>query len=51
LDYNECCGPPAVLQWQYPAGGPITGNAPDGGCTLALLGLGLTGLAALRKRQ
>jgi VPDSG-CTERM motif len=25
--------------------------APDGGCTLALLGLGLTGLAALRRRQ
>lgn len=51
LDYNECCGPPADLAWQYPNGQPVTGNVPEVGSTLVLLGLGLTGLTTLRKRQ
>jgi len=49
LDYNECCGPPAVLQWTYPSGAPVTG-APDGGTTLVLLGLAVSGLGALRRQ-
>jgi VPDSG-CTERM motif len=49
VDYTECCGPPAVLQWAYPNGSPV--GAPDGGATLALLGLSVGGLVALRKRQ
>ena len=49
VDYQEVQGPPAVLVMQYPNGEPV-GRVPDGGCTVGLLGLGLTGLAALRKR-
>ena len=50
VDYNECCGAPAYLTWQYPSGAPVTGGAPDGGCTAGLLGLGLAALAAWRRR-
>jgi hypothetical protein len=50
LDYNECCGPPAFLEWAFPNGAPITGNVPDAGTTLGLFGLGLTGLAAFARK-
>ncbi len=51
LDYNECCGAPAYLEWAFPSGAPITGNsAPDGGTTVGLLGLGLAGLGAFARR-
>ena len=47
LNYNECCGPPAVLEWTYASGGPVT-FAPVP-CTMLLMGTGLAGLAAYRK--
>jgi hypothetical protein len=51
LDYNECCGAPAYLEWAFPSGAPITGNnAPDGGTTITLLGLALTGLGTFARR-
>ena len=50
LDYNECCGSPADLEWAYPNGIPVTG-APDGGTTLALMGLSLTGLGIFARRK
>ena len=50
LDYNECCGPPAVLEWAFPSGAPLTGGVPDGGTTLSLLGLSLAGLGAFARR-
>jgi hypothetical protein len=50
LDYNECCGPPAYLEFAYASGAPVTGNVPDTGATMGLFGLGLTGLAAFARR-
>jgi hypothetical protein len=50
LDYNECCGPPAYLEWAFPTGGAITGGVPDAGTTIGLLGMSLTGLAAFARR-
>jgi hypothetical protein len=47
LDYNECCGPPAVLSWTFPNGGPV--GAPDGGATCLLLSLAGVGLALVRR--
>jgi hypothetical protein len=49
LEYNECCGAPAELAWTYPNGGPV--GAPDGGATVMLLGVGMTGLALFARRQ
>jgi hypothetical protein len=45
LSYDECCGPPAVLQWAYLSGAPV-GAAPEPG-TWLLLG---TGLAVMIRR-
>ena len=50
LDYNECCGAPAYLEWAFPSGAPITGSVPDGGTTMSLLGLSLAGLGAFARR-
>ena len=48
LDYNECCGPPAVLNWEH-EGGSVVG-APDGGSTLALLGGAMTMIGLVSRR-
>jgi hypothetical protein len=48
LQYGECCGPPAVLGFEI-NGAPV-GGVPDGGSSLALLGLAAGGLLAWRKR-
>ncbi len=46
LVYGECCGGPAVLQVDLPLSNtPV----PEGGSTLALLGLGLIGLVGLTR--
>jgi hypothetical protein len=42
LNYNECCGPPAVLQWQYANGNPI--SAVPEPSTWAMMLLGFVGL-------
>jgi hypothetical protein len=47
LNYNECCGPPAVLEWTYATGAPVT-FVPEP-CTILLMGTGLAGLAAYRR--
>lgn len=48
LDYAECCGPPAVLQWTYPDHAPVGAGEPS---VLLLTGLALLGLGwAGRKR-
>jgi hypothetical protein len=49
LDYNETSGAPADLTWTYANGAPV-GTTPDGGSTIGLMGLALTGLVTLRKR-
>jgi hypothetical protein len=46
LVYGECCGAPGVLQIDL----PFRSEVPEPG-TLGLLGLGLAGLAALRRRR
>jgi hypothetical protein len=43
LDYTECCGPPAVLDWAI-NGSTVGGQTPEPG-SLLLLGTGLLGLA------
>jgi hypothetical protein len=48
LSYGECCGAPGVLGFKI-NGAPV-GNVPDGGATLAMLGVGLAGLAGMRLR-
>jgi hypothetical protein len=49
LDYNECSGPPAVLEWSY-ANGPPVGTVPVPPSVL-LLGSGLLGLVGWRFRK
>jgi hypothetical protein len=49
VDYNECCGAPAALEWAYPSGKPI-GTAPDATSTLPLIGTGLAMLGAFARR-
>jgi hypothetical protein len=49
LDYDECCGPPAVLQFAYPSGVPV-GSTPEPG-TWALLGSGLLYLGTRARRR
>lgn len=44
LEYSECCGPPAVLQWQINQQ-TVGGSVPDVSPTWLLLGLAMTGLA------
>jgi hypothetical protein len=50
INYNECLGAPAVLEWAFPTGPAITGGVPDTGTTIGLLGMSLTGLAAFARR-
>jgi hypothetical protein len=50
VEYNECCGAPAVLSLDTPNGAPVN-FVPDAGATFALLGLSVAGLAAMRKHQ
>jgi hypothetical protein len=50
VDYNECDGPPATLEWAFPSGAPLTGTVPDGGTTMGLLGISLGALGALARR-
>jgi hypothetical protein len=42
LQYNECCGPPAELQWAFPGGSPV-GGVPEPS-TWAMMLLGFAGL-------
>jgi hypothetical protein len=50
VDYNECCGAPAYLEWAFPSGAPLNGTVPDAGATFGLLGIGLTALGAIGRR-
>jgi hypothetical protein len=47
LEYNECCGGPAILEWTDMNGTPIT--APDAATTATLLGAAFGGLALARR--
>lgn len=47
LDYTECCGPPAVLE--FAINNQIVGT-PDVSATMPLLGMGMLGLAAFARR-
>ena len=49
LVYGECCGGPAVLQIDLPFSNVPT--VPDSGSTLAMLGLAIGRMAAVRRRQ
>jgi PEP-CTERM motif len=49
LDYSECCGPPAVLQWTFPTGVPV-GTVPEPS-TFVMVGTGLLGLGGSLKRK
>ena len=48
LEYNECCGAPAVLSWTFPTGAPV--GAPDAGSTAMFLGGALALLGTLGRR-
>lgn len=48
LDYAECCGPPAVLQWTYPDHQPVGAGEPS---VLLLTGLALLGLGWAGRRR
>ena len=47
VEYNECCGGPADLEWTDMNGTPI--NTPDAATTGALLGAAFSGLALARR--
>ncbi|MBV9743563.1 MAG: hypothetical protein JO099_07355 [Acidobacteriia bacterium] len=49
LNYTECCGAPAVLQWTYPDGVPI-GSVPEPGY-VALIGAGFPALLFYHRRR
>lgn len=49
LDYAECCGSPAVLQWVYPNGAPI-GAVPEP-TNVGLVLFGALGVAVLVRRK
>jgi hypothetical protein len=48
LEYDECCGAPAILQWAYTNGLPV-GSVPEPG-SLVLLGT-LVGLTLFARRR
>ena len=50
LEYAECCGGPAVLQLDLPLSNTPNGGVPEGGATMAMLGMGLVGLLGFSKR-
>ena len=51
LNYNECCGPPAVLQWQYANGNPISAVPEPSTWAMMLLGFAGLGFAFRKSRR
>jgi len=51
LNYNECCGPPAVLQWQYANGNPISAVPEPSTWAMMLLGFAGLGFAFRQSRR
>lgn len=50
LDYNECCGAPAVLGFEI-NGAPVTGGVPEASTwAMMLAGLGAVGFAMRRRK-
>jgi hypothetical protein len=50
LDYAECCGAPAVLQWTFPSGTPV-GSVPEPSSAAVLVGTLATMAFFLRRRK
>jgi hypothetical protein len=48
LDYAECCGAPAVLEWDINQ--QIVGQAPEPG-SIVMFGTGLLGVASTLRRK
>jgi PEP-CTERM motif-containing protein len=51
LNYNECCGPPAVLQWQYANGQQISAVPEPSTWAMMLLGFAGLGFAFRQSRR